>query len=41
MRPLTLSDLAAVAVGQTLALVVVCSSTYAVWIWLTEAHPFK
>lgn len=41
MRPLTLSDLVALAVGQALALMTACVSTYGVWLWLAAAHPFK
>lgn len=41
MRPLTLPDLVALAVGQALALVTACASTYGVWLWLAAAHPFK
>ncbi len=41
MRPLTLSDLVALAVGQGLALVTGCASTCGLWLWLAAAHPFK
>ena len=41
MRPLTLSNLVALAAGQALALVAACTSTYGVWFWLTAVHPFK
>ena len=41
MRPLTLSNLVALAAGQVLALVTACTSTYGVWLWLVAAHPFK
>lgn len=41
MRPLTLSDLAALAAGQALSLVAACASTWGVWPWLAAAQPFK
>jgi hypothetical protein len=41
MRPLTLPDLVALAVGQALALVTACASTYGVWLWLAATHPFR
>ena len=41
MRPLTLLDLVALATGQAVALVAGCASTYAVWLWLVAAHPFR
>ncbi len=41
MRPLTLSDLVALAAGQVLALVVACASISGVWHWLAAAHPFQ
>ena len=41
MRPLTLPDLVALAVGQVLALVTTCASTYGVWLWLAAAQPFR
>ena len=40
MRPLTLPDLVALAVGQVLSLVTACASTWGVWCWLARAHPF-
>lgn len=41
MRPLSFSDLAALAAGQAVSLVVACASTWGVWLWLAAAHPFK
>ena len=43
MRPLPLSlpDLIALVVGQALAVMTACASTYCVWLWLAAAHPFK
>jgi len=41
MRPLTLSDLVALVVGQSLAVMAGCASMYGVWLWLAAAHPFK
>ncbi len=41
MRPITLSDLAALAAGQALAIISACASTCGVWLWLVAAHPFK
>jgi hypothetical protein len=41
MRPLTLPNIVALAAGQALALVAGCASTYAVWLWLVAAQPFK
>lgn len=40
MRPLNLSNVVALAVGQLLGLVSACASTYGVWLWLAAAHPF-
>jgi hypothetical protein len=41
MRPLTLSNVVALAVGQVLGLVAGCASSYGVWLWLVAAHPFR
>ena len=41
MRPLTFTDLVALAAGQALALVTACASTCGVGLWLVAAHPFK
>ena len=41
MRPVTLPDLVALAVGQALSIISACASTYGVWLWLLAAHPFK
>jgi hypothetical protein len=41
MRPLTLPDLCMLVVGQALAVVLGCASTWGVWLWLATAHPFK
>ena len=40
MRPVTLRDLVALAVGQALAIISACASTCSVWLWLVAAHPF-
>jgi hypothetical protein len=41
MRPLTLTNLVALAAAQVLALVAGCASTYGVWLWLVAVQPFK
>ena len=41
MRPLTLSNVVALAAGQALGLLGACASAYGVWFWLAAAHPFK
>jgi hypothetical protein len=41
MKPFTLADLAAMAAGQALSLLVACASAWGVWLWLAKAHPFE
>ena len=41
MRPLTLSNIAALAAGQLLRILNACTSTYGVWLWLATVHPFR
>ena len=41
MRSITLSNIVAATVAQALALVLGCTSAWAVWFWLTAAQPFK
>ena len=41
MRPVTLSNVVALAAGQVLGLLAGWASAYAVWLWLVQVHPFK
>jgi len=41
MRPLTLSNVAALATGQLLGILSACASTYGVLLWLAAVHPFR
>jgi hypothetical protein len=41
MNPLKLADLAALAIGQSLAVLTTAAWAWGVWDWLAAAHPFK
>ena len=41
MRPMTLSDIVALVVGQVVAIVTTCLSISCAWHWLVVEHPFK